>query len=138
MEIDTDKYVGAWYDTQNVYVRIDLREQLDAGAAVRVDFQPGDGTRYEFMLMRQGELNTVCGSGIRPLRVTNDGDILYATILNGLGTGVGTFNRQYSDGDRDYIMAMIRHRISEKMEVGNPHTVEALAATIFTLWYMDD
>lgn len=136
LEIKAEKYIAGWYEDQNIDARMDLREQLDRGLPVRVSYSPGDGTRYEMLLVQMPEEVGVSKDRVR--RAFGEKDIMYATILNGLGDGVGTFNRLDSDGDRDYIMASIRHRISDKMKVGNPHTVEALTATIFTLWYMDD
>jgi hypothetical protein len=132
---DTD-YIGAWYEEQNAMTRLHLRELLDENRAVFIDFQPGDGTRYEFHLWCPNDM-TVVGTDRPPREQFHDSDVLYATLSQS-GHGVGTFNRLASDGDRDYIMSSIRHRIEEKMTVPNPCTVEALAATIYSLWYMDD
>lgn len=137
LEIPAHKYISAWYTDANTDNRLTMRDALDEGFPLRVSFSPGDGTRYEIMLVKEPGLVGVSAKE-SPTLGRYDSDVLYATILNGLGEGVGAFNRLDSDGDRDYIMERIRHRIRDKMTVGNPHTVEALAATIFALWYMDD
>jgi hypothetical protein len=134
---DTD-YIGTWYEPQNAMIRHELRAALDTGRSINVDFQPGDGTRYEFMLVRKNGMSVVANDGREPRRSPGDGDVLYAIVGNHMGEGVGTFNRLYSDGDRASMMANIRYRIGDKMNVPNLCTVEALASTIFALWYMDD
>lgn len=135
----TTDYIGAWYEQQNRAVLNDMRYMLDVERqSLYVVFQPGDGTRYEFILTSLARQFEISSDGREPKGGHPNGDVLVATIANRMGSGVGTFNRLHSDGDREYIMRSIRYRINEKMDVPNPCTVEAFAATIFALWYMDD
>lgn len=134
---DTD-YIGAWHEEQNRMTRLDLRDQLNAGLAVSIDFQPGDGTRYRFLLVRFGEVSVVANDGRQPRNQGGDSDVLCAIVLNGMGDGVGTFNRAYTRPDLPDAMENIRYRISDKMSVPNVCTVEALAATIYALWIERD
>ncbi|OPZ63955.1 MAG: hypothetical protein BWY85_01425 [Firmicutes bacterium ADurb.Bin506] len=134
---DTD-YIGTWYEPQNRGILNMLRERLDEGMSVSLDFQPGDGTRYKFLFVRKNGQNVVSDDGREPKATPGDGDVLLAIVNSNMGEGVGTFNRLYSDGDRSLIMANIRYRIGDKMKVPNVCTVEALASCIFALWYMDD
>lgn len=132
---DTD-YLGVWYEEQNSETRRSLQHIIDRGDVAHVVFQPGDGTRYEFLLFITTDSYTV-SNGTEPERdYLVNGSILYATILNGLGDGVGSFNRDYVRVGEE--MNNARYRINDKMKVPNVCTVEALAATVAALWYMED
>lgn len=126
-DIDTD-YIGAWMAPHNDEIRERLSGNLRRGEAVEVDFQPGDGTRYHFLLVPMAGQHTVSAKSA-PSQQGFEDDVVYATIINGLGEGVGTFSRFHGG-----TMESIRHRIDDKMSVPNPCTREALAATILSLW----
>lgn len=139
LTFDVD-YIGVWYEEQNKMHRQHLRELLDEGQHVHVDFQPGDGTRYEIHMFCP-KTRSIVGNDRSPREAQRDGDELMVTI-NHLGSGISHFVRFpfLSGDDKIAVMDHIRYGIVEGMKIrnDNPCTIEALAATIYALWYMDD
>lgn len=129
-------YLAVWHEPQNEHYRKELRARLSAGKPASIVFQPGDGTRYEFMLIPDAPAVTI-SDGREAGMSLSDGNLLRAVVLNYMGDGVGTFHRR-SYGDEGTEMANARYRISDKMSVPNACTAEALASTITALWYQKD
>lgn len=137
LTFDTD-YIGVWYEEQNEHYRKEMQRRLRSGKPVSVVLQPGDGTRYEFILMPDSPAISISHDGREPGMSLANGNVVRAIILNGLGDGICAFNREYAPTDRQAAMENARYRIIDKMKVPNVCTREALAATIYALWYMDD
>ena len=121
-------YFGAWFEEQNEADRIDLRNMLRVQRQpALVTFQPGDGTRYQFLLVPTPEEFIISDAGRDPKREEKGSVTLLVTILNNLGDGVGTFRKD------DGILG-IRCGMADEMKIRNPCTSEALARTIEVLW----
>ena len=126
---DFECYPALWREPQIVDERDYLRSQLDMGKTVITTVCPGDGTRYQFLLVPYTGVLTPtimnsCDPGIDQIDVA-----LYVTVLNGMGIGTASINPKNDiDG--------IRHRIDDKMEIRNRCTSECLAQTVYALWSM--
>lgn len=126
-------YDKVWSEPQNIEALESLhgiRRRLHPpgmGEPVIITLQPGDGTRYRFMLVPKPYTFVVSDDGRDVGREHGDPDILYVTVLDGLGHGTARVHRESGiDG--------IRYRISDQMSIGNPCTAEALAQTILAVW----
>lgn len=128
-DFDTD-YIGAWFEEQNHEAREEIRRDLHLGLTRTISFQPGDGTRYEFILSPAHGSAVISNDGREPEMTPTELGLLYAVVLNGLGDGVGTFNYNFGD-----TMENARYRIGAKMRIPNVCTAEALAACVYVLWY---
>ncbi len=118
-------YTDAWAEPQNAEPRKRLREGLQHGFPACVEFQPGDMTRYCFLITPLRQRTTVSNDGREPELQDAGTSIAAVCDLNGLlPRAVMVSNKvQVHPG---YLL--------DKMKGANPCTVHALAATIEALW----
>lgn len=124
-------YEDTWREEQNEKARRLLRDHLhNLHEATIVVFQPGDGTRYRFLLLPEPTEIVVSDGGREVSTIEHyRNPSLLVTVLNGLGSGVATVSRKNGlDG--------ILHRIQEGIKFRNDNqcTIEALAHTIHAVW----
>lgn len=130
-EFSTD-YAGVFNEPGNMEVVIELRSVLrDIGLARRVVLQPGDGTRYEFLLCPKPDAHVVFDRSHEEARkprleIPGRRDLL-VTSLDGLVRGVCSIS---SEND----LAGIRYRLSDKTDIDSPCTWEALARLVEAVW----
>lgn len=129
------EYAAVWKEGRNPEARDLIRRRLKAGTPTVVTLQPGDATRYRFLLVPTPDTVTVSDND-RMWEVTQTDDVAWfdgAPLLvtfhpdGQLGSGVAMISPHNKiDG--------IRHRIDEGMIIPNGCTAEALARTIEAVW----
>lgn len=134
------EYAAVWKEGRNPEARDLIRRRLAAGTPTVVTLQPGDGTKYRFLLVPTPDTVTVSAPSHdgreRMWEVTQTDDVAWfdgAPLLvtfhpdGQLGSGVAMISPHNKiDG--------IRHRIDEGMTIPNGCTAEALARTIEAVW----
>ena len=124
-----DIYSGVWQEDHNARKLIHgISLDMSNGRSVIITLQPGDGTKYAFLLAPIPNGYDVSSDGRQYDAPRNDG-ILYVTRADYMSgkTSVLTFGR--GSGLRH-----IRSRIEGSLSFENPCTVEALAQTIYHIW----
>ncbi len=125
---DRPEYVGVWREEQNEGAIRMLRERLhEDRQTVKLILQPGDGTKYEFLLIPDPSSVTVSDAGREPEARMGVPGQLYVHLLHGMGKGL--LQIAASNG-----LDGIRYRIGEYLEIGNPCTREALARALYYVW----
>lgn len=129
-----DCYEATWNEQQNVPTRMMLHGKLrKGGEPVIAVVQPGDGTKYRFLLVPTPTQHIVSNDGRATARITSERPSLLVTVLDGLGTGIAEIGREYSEaGIRQVLAEDIRFRNN------NSCTVEALVQTIMAIWSPGD
>ena len=120
----TDCYTDVWLEPQNIKMRDEIRAKLRAFFSILLTLQPGDGTRYEFLLTPSPIRMEVSDDGREP-KVSTTGDVLYISLLNGLGTKTG------STGPRGRVHARL---LQDDLGIKNKCTAAALAEALNTVW----
>ncbi len=120
-------YEAVWREKQNQEMRSLLAMQLVMGVTITLVLQPGDATRYRFLLSPESKQYELSDDDRLPRMLEADGESLLVTVLDGLGNGVASIMPQNG-------IEGIRHRIAAGMEIRNPCTAEALAHSVYALW----
>jgi hypothetical protein len=124
-----DIYSDVWQEDHNARKLIHgISRDMSNGRSVIITLQPGDGTRYAFLLAPIPNGYDVSSDGRQYDAPRNDG-ILYVTRADHASnaTSVLTFGRGST-------LEHIRWRITGAQSFENPCTVEALAQTIYHIW----
>jgi hypothetical protein len=128
----TDIYRGVWLEGQNegavAMLRDKLRNQI---LPVIIVLQPGDGTRYEFLLVPQPTKTVVSHDGRSVETITQPRPALLVTRCEIGRTDIASC---VADFARGWGIAAIRSRIWDDMTIANFCTREALAHTILAVW----
>lgn len=134
-DFSTD-YAGVFTDPKNMELVIELREQLRvASKPATIILQPGDGTRYSFLLVPQTSqykingptIETSGGYELQSIHPSHQTMTLLVTSLDGLVKGVASI---MAGNDIDGI----RHRIADKTDCDSPCTWEALSRLVEAVW----
>ncbi|HEX6956286.1 MAG TPA: hypothetical protein VF156_15535 [Agromyces sp.] len=125
---DRPEYVGVFAEPQNADQIAAVRHRLlEQRLATNLVLQPGDGTKYKFLLVPDPDQFVISDHGRQPEVRSGVSGQLYVHVLHGLGRGVMLIAAHNGlDG--------IRYRIAEYLEIGNPCTREALARTLYYCW----
>ena len=130
------EYADVWSEGRNHEAAALIRRRLNAGTATLLELQPGDGTRYVFVLTPIPDTVKV-SSGGRMWEVQQVDDVpwfngeppLLVSIHPESVRGSGTAMISPHNG-----IDGIRHRIDEGMTIPNACTAEALAQAILAVW----
>jgi hypothetical protein len=122
-------YVDVWREQQNLdYLRATRFSLRVENKPATVVLQPGDGTRYKFLLVPSPEQVIVSNNG-RSIARSTTGSMLFVQVLDGLGRGTAEVGRSYGINALEHAL---REAISFRND--NPCTVAALLHTIEALW----
>lgn len=138
-EFHTD-YPGVFREEKNAEMVVSMRHTLrDNRSPLIVVLQPGDGTRYKFLLVPEpmcvemsnesDKPQSSAGYTRDPKVIHPSGGHLFVSDLSFDG-GNGTIHERND-------LAGIRWRIYEKMSIRNVCTAEALATLIEAVWWAD-
>jgi len=109
----------------------EIRAHLHQGAPLVIGFMPGDGTAYRFLLVPCPVHEAHIGNGGRngdvELRTSPSPGALLVTVMDGLGNGTTSILPTNT-------VDSVRFRLTEKLEIRNTCTVEALASLVARVW----
>ena len=127
-------YPGVFREELNRPVVEKMREEINAGHSLMVILQPGDGTRYQFLLTSQPtvvEMSNESGkdTGFGFTREPKMDGHMARLFITDVAFRGGT-----TDIGRMFPIEEIRWSIAEKMNISNVCTAEALATLVEAVW----
>ncbi len=124
-------YAAVWSEAQNLGAQEILRHRLGRGECVIIVLQPGDGTRYRFLLAPTPQTMIVSNGGREPTVVRSGSPALYVSVLDGLGSGSLAVPR---GAGAEWVLGEVEHSDGRYLKIGNPCTTKALAHAIAAVW----